>query len=117
MTLEDTKFGKVPYEDLRKTNYFANEHKKKAGTIERVRLMNEKTSILLEKKHTSMETFMSECKIRTRLKEPVVLRPCNHAQLCEECAVHCAYAMKASVCPFCRVPLDAKVPFILPFYR
>ena len=78
--------------------------------------MNEKTSILLEKKRTSMETFMSECKICTKRTKPDVLRPCNHAQLCEYCAVHCAYAMKPSVCPFCRVPLDAEVPFIIPIY-
>jgi hypothetical protein len=59
MTREDTKFGNVSYEDLRKANYFAEEKKKKAGFLERVRLMNEKTSILLEKKHTSMETLRS----------------------------------------------------------
>ena len=116
MTREDTKFGNASYEELRKANYFAKEQKKKAEILERVRLMNEKTFILLEKKRTGMETFMSECQICTKRKKPVVLRPCNHAQLCEDCAMHCAYDIKPSVCPFCRVPLDAEEPFIIPFY-
>lgn len=48
-----------------------------------------------------------ECSICAAAVADVVLRPCGHGGICEDCARHLTSSRTSALCPYCREPIDA----------
>jgi hypothetical protein len=134
MTCADTRFAKISYDMLKQANKDAlrqaDEDARKEEILSRVRAMEQQTSDMM-KKHKGDQCVttpthttscadhirsLPTCEVCYELSPRVVLRPCNHAQLCKQCVLR-ILGEDNPVCPICRQTLDAIQPFLEPYYE